>query len=353
MKSTMLRSSSTTSTRWLRAGAGAGAVSAIFSPNITAIFAESHRRARFSARSKPLGWASMQPAESPPPPGVKRRRSWLLPSLVGGYLALVTLFMVFVLHLSVSPERLLLLMLIAALVLGRARLFLADWVPFLVLFLSYEYLRGLGGQFGMPVHDVTSLERAISFGQVPSLALQHGFYHAGQVSWYDIAATMFYFLHFAFPLGLGYLFWIVDRPTFLRFSRTLIGMSFAAFVFYLLLPVAPPWKAVAGVVKIIDHTLPSFTDLPGVPVPVTVYHWLTPNQDAAMPSLHAAFPLLGAMFAFRRWGARAWPTFLYTGLVWLSIVYLGEHYVVDIIGGLIFTLAAYFAEDLLTRWWAR
>src|SRR5947207_12619460 len=87
--------------------------------------------------------------------------------------------MVFVLHLSVSPERLLILMLIAALVLGRAKLFLADWIPFLVLFLSYEYLRGLGGQVGMPIHDVTSLERWISFGQVPSLTLQQAVYHAG------------------------------------------------------------------------------------------------------------------------------------------------------------------------------
>ncbi|TMF23031.1 MAG: hypothetical protein E6I31_05985 [Chloroflexi bacterium] len=69
---------------------------------------------------------------------------------MGGYLAVVTLFLVFVLHLSVSPERLLILMLIAALVLGRAKLFLADWIPFLILFLSYEYLRGLGGQVGMP-----------------------------------------------------------------------------------------------------------------------------------------------------------------------------------------------------------
>src|SRR2546423_2310944 len=243
-------------------------------------------------------------------------------------------------------------MLIAALVLGRAKLFLADWIPFLILFLSYEYLRGLGGQVGMPVHDVTALERLISFGLVPSLALQQAFYHAGQVSWYDIAATMFYFLHFAFPLGLGYLFWIVNRRTFLRFSRTLIAMSFAAFVFYLLLPVAPPWKAVAGVVKIIDHTLPSFTDLPGVPVPATVYHWLTPNQDAAMPSLHAAFPFLGTLFAWRLWGFRAWSTVIYTASIWLSIVYIGEHYVVDIIGGGIFVLVAYFGEDLLTSWWA-
>src|SRR5439155_13688900 len=99
-------------------------------------------------------------------------------------------------------------------------------------------------KFVMPIHDVTGLERWISFGQVASLVLQQAFYHAGHVSWYDIAATMFYFLHFAFPLGLGYLLWIVDRRTFLRFSRALIAMSFAAFVLYLLLPVAPPWKAV-------------------------------------------------------------------------------------------------------------
>src|SRR5579864_7629091 len=101
-----------------------------------------------------------------------------MPAMVGAYLVVVTLIMVFVLHLSVSPERLLLLMLIAALILGRARLFLADWIPFLVLFLSYEYLRGLGGKFGMPIHDVTPLERWISFGNVPSLALQQAFYHA-------------------------------------------------------------------------------------------------------------------------------------------------------------------------------
>ena len=270
--------------------------------------------------------------------------------MVGGYLAVVTLFMVFVLHLSVSPERLLLLMLIAALILGRARLFLTDWIPFLVLFLSYEYLRGLGGKVGLPIHDVTPLERAIAFGHVPSLALQQAFYHAGQVAWYDIAATMFYFLHFAFPLILGYLFWIIDRRTFLRFSRALIGMAFAAFVFYLLLPVAPPWKVVPGVAKIIDHTLPSFTDLPGIGVPATLYHWLTPNQYAAMPSLHAAFPLLGALFALRLWGRRAWPTLLYTALVWISIVYLGEHYVVDIIGGIIFAFAAFFGEDLVRQW---
>src|SRR5207245_6059364 len=217
---------------------------------------------------------------------------------------------------------------------------------------------GLGGKLGMPIHGVTSLERLISFGQVPTLVLQQAFYHPGHfhpghVSWYDIAATMFYFLHFAFPLGLGYLFWVVDRRTFLRFSRALIAMSFAAFLFYLLLPVAPPWKVLPSVVKIIDHTLPTFTDIPGIPVPATVYHCLTPNQYAAMPSLHAAYPLLGTLFALRLWGRRAWPALVYTACVWLSIVYLGEHYVVDIVGGVIFVLAVFLGEDWFTRFWAQ
>ena len=76
------------------------------------------------------------------------------------------------------------------------------------------------------------------------------------------------------------------------------------------------------------------------------------NAYAAMPSLHAAFPLLGALFALRLWGRRAWPTLLYTAGVWLSIVYLGEHYIVDIIGGVIFAIAAFLAEDVLSQWWA-
>ena len=106
-----------------------------------------------------------------------------------------------------------------------------------------------------------------------------------------------------------------------------------------------------GVVKIIDHTLPSFTDLPGVSTPATIYHFFYANKYAAMPSIHAAYPFLGALFAARTFGWRALPLFAYTCCVWFSVVYLGEHYVVDVIGGIILAAAAYFGEDGLTRWW--
>src|SRR5256885_9387375 len=77
------------------------------------------------------------------------------------------------------------------------------------------------------------------------------------------------------------------------------------------------------------------------------------SQSAAMPSLHAAYPFLGALFALRLWGRRAWPALAYTAGVWLSIVYLGEHYIVDIIGGAVFALAAFFGEEWFTQGWRR
>ena len=71
-----------------------------------------------------------------------------------------------------------------------------------------------------------------------------------------------------------------------------------------------------------------------------------------MPSMHAAYPLLAALYAFRLFRWRALPLFAYTGCVWLSIVYLGEHYVVDIMGGVVFVAAAYLGDEALARWWA-
>ncbi len=216
------------------------------------------RPAAISAPASP----ARRPADRLPP--------FLIPVLVGISLSAVTLFMVFVLHLSVSPERFVVLMLIAALAVGRGRLFLTDWIPFLVLFLSYECLRGISPRAGMAVHyvDVIQLERSVAFGQVPTLLLQRAFYHPAVVSWYDVGATTLYFLHFAFLLAVGYFFWMEARGSFRRYSRALLAMSFAAFFFYLLVPAAPPWLAAQNgvlppVVKIIDHTLPSFTDIPG------------------------------------------------------------------------------------------
>ena len=57
---------------------------------------------------------------------------------------------------------------------------------------------------------------------------------------------------------------------------------------------------------------------------------------AAFPSLHAAYPLLAALalWPVARRGALA--AFAWSGAVWFSVVYLGQHYVTDVLGGIVF-----------------
>jgi membrane-associated phospholipid phosphatase len=147
-------------------------------------------------------------------------------------------------------------------------------------------------------------------------------------------------------LSLGYVLWLKDRAVFRRFAAALLTMSFASFIFFLLIPVAPPWLAsiqgyLPHVEKIIDHTLPSNT--------TWFYQHLNPNKVAAFPSLHQAFPVLGLFYAARLFGARAWPLLtplaLWCLLVCFSIVYLGEHYVIDAVGGAAVALGAFVAVE--------
>jgi membrane-associated phospholipid phosphatase len=259
------------------------------------------------------------------------------------YVVAITAFLIWR-GISVSPDYYVIVLLLGAIALGRWKAFVVDWLPFVALFLGYEILRGLAGSSGIAVHytDPIDFDDFVGFGRLPTLWLQQAFYRPGVVSALDVAATIFYFLHFAYPLALGFVFWIKDRYLFRRFAAALLAMSFTAFVFYLLVPVAPPWLAsqhgyLPHVEKIISHTLPSSTDW--------FYQHLNPNQVAAMPSLHAAFPVLGLFYALKLWGRRAWPLALWCLAVIFSIVYLGEHYLADALAGIAFAAAAYLVVE--------
>jgi hypothetical protein len=71
---------------------------------------------------------------------------------------------------------------------------------------------------------------------------------------------------------------------------------------------------------------------------------------AAFPSLHAAYPFLAFLFARRAFGRAGWLMAAYTACVWFAIVYLGEHWVVDIVGGVAYAMAAYVAVLHGPRW---
>jgi membrane-associated phospholipid phosphatase len=81
-----------------------------------------------------------------------------------------------------------------------------------------------------------------------------------------------------------------------------------------------------------------------------IYHSFNPNRFAAFPSLHAAFPALAAVYAWRRYRALSVGLIVWSTCVLLSIVYLGEHYVVDALAGYVYVAAATLLIEGFTRW---
>ena len=261
--------------------------------------------------------------------------------------------------ISIEPEWVVLALLVIAIALGRALVFIADWGPFLLLFFAYEAMRGFAAKTGFAPHDLSGLERAVFGGNLPTLVLQHAFYHVERVSPQDVIAMFFYFMHFPLPILVGFVFWLRSREHYHRFIAALLLMAFIAFVTYLFWPSAPPWYqfheghvASSEVVhKILNETVDKFWGANYIVSPL--YTHLNPNQFAAFPSLHAAFPAVAAVYAWNRY--RAISIFLigWTAAVLLSIVYLGEHYVVDALDGFLYVAVATLLVEGFVRLRAR
>jgi hypothetical protein len=285
-------------------------------------------------------------------PGKKRERrlptrSRLILAGSAAYLALIFGVMLWR-GISIEPEWVVLALLLIAIALGRGRSFVVDWLPFLVLFLGYEAMRGFAAKTGFAPHDLSGLERFVFGGTIPTLVLQHAFYRPGVVSWQDLVAMFFYFMHFPLPIVVGFYFWINSREHFRRFVAALLLMSFLAFITYLFFPSAPPWYQFPNqVVKINNQTVQVLWQ--GKYFVSEIYNSFNPNKFAAFPSLHAAFPALAAAYAWSRYRALSIGLIAWSAAVLLSIVYLGEHYVVDAIDGFIYVAVAMAMVEFVAR----
>lgn len=291
-----------------------------------------------------------------------RNERWLVWG-VGAYSILVVALM-YAGGLSITPDVLLVAFLLLAVLLGRTRLFLRDWLPFVAIFLAYELMRGIADDAGFPVHitDVIAAERLISFGHLPTQLLQDWLAPAQGVGPAAIFATVLYMLHFALPIVAGLLLWLWRRPQYYDYVAAFILLSFAGFVTYLLLPVAPPWWAAGlGVLNgpdgepVIRYLKPEafgvIAQALGYPdgelLSSYVFYGVNPNGVAAFPSLHAGYPFLAFLVLRRAFGPIGWLALGYAVLVWWAIVFTGDHYLIDVLGGVAYAAAAYFATRRL------
>jgi membrane-associated phospholipid phosphatase len=226
---------------------------------------------------------------------------------------------------------------------------LLDWLPFTAVLVVYDVSRGIADGLGMPLHvsDVAAADRDLFGGTVPTVYLQQHFLDPGSPHWYDALATLIYTSHFIATPVVAAVLWLRSREAWKGFATRVVVLSLAGLVTYVLFPAAPPWYAAReGVIE------------PVIRASSRGWLWLhvnhagnllsegqaASNPVAAMPSLHTAFATLIALYVASRLHSRwRYLIVLYPLAMGLSLVYLGEHYVVDLAAGVLYALAVHFA----------
>lgn len=235
---------------------------------------------------------------------------------------------------------------------GFARGVIFDWLPFYLILVGYDLLRGYVGNnplFQPHFLPQIDADKFLFDGAVPTIWLQDRLYEAGHLPWYDVFAWAVYLTHyFMIFIAAAYL-WRVSRRRFLEFRAMVLTLSIAAFVTYALVPAAPPWMANDnGLIPPVARVTGSvWTELGVYPAAAiwdkgnSLY-----NPVAALPSLHAAFPMLLCLFFWRNGTlARVLGVGYVLAMGW-TLVYGAEHYVFDVLLGWVYAAFVYCA----VRW---
>jgi len=184
-----------------------------------------------------------------------------------------------------------------------------------------------------------AIDRVLGLGVTPTQRLQHTFASPGSINRFESVLAWCHWMWFGVPHA-SVLYVLARNPE--RFPSAAARM-YAVFdigaVFYWAIPTAPPWWAgehgrmedrqAARVRRMmIEYGEEFWGDRWEA-----LYDVLGGNPLAAMPSLHFATSLMAAHLLSEVGpvaGAVGWS---YAGLLGLALVYLGEHYAIDLIAG--------------------
>ena len=178
------------------------------------------------------------------------------------------------------------------------------------------------------------VDRAIGLGTAPTIRLQRALGRPRHVRAHDKFLSGIHWAWFFIPHGSIAYILLFHRPQFERSAAQMAAVFDIGLLGYWLVPTAPPWWAGSNghmphVRRIMVETGKQVWGRRWEPL----YDSLGTNPFAAMPSLHFATSVMAAHVLAdtgRTAGALGWA---YAGTLGFALVYLGEHYVTDLIAG--------------------
>ena len=194
-------------------------------------------------------------------------------------------------------------------------------------------------------------DRVLGLGELPERAPAAGLQRPGRVTALDRFLSVVHWAWFMEPHLALLIVQARDPGRFARAARQMAATYDLGCAIYFALPTAPPWWAAEqgyieppvehvstevaaeeAAARAPDHGRRRRAGLAGAPGSRCTTRFNS-NPWAAMPSLHFATSLMAAIHlseAGRLAGAAGWA---YAGTLGFALVYLGEHYVTDLIAG--------------------
>ena len=183
-------------------------------------------------------------------------------------------------------------------------------------------------------------DRALGLGTTPTLRLQRALATPGSFQAWEKVLVWSHWLWFFFPHGtVAYL--LLRRPEHFARGATQIYATFdLGLIGYWAIPTAPPWYAAAeglmadGRTPELRRMMVEYGEHFWKSGWAPMYGFLGGNPLAAMPSLHFATSVTAAHVLTDSGAAAAPLAWAYTATPGTALVYLGEHYIVDLAAGL-------------------
>jgi PAP2 superfamily protein len=261
------------------------------------------------------------------------------------------------LNIRLGAEYLTLTVSFAGVVISRAgRQFFRDWWLYLLGLFMWRLSSSVAAASPFPVrlNELIEVDRVLGLGHEPVVLVHQAFINSTRLEPFDWIAGIAYNLHLPETYITAYFLWRLSRPVYWQFASAVLILLVLGFITFIVFPTMPPWMAsswyhrVPGIVNRFGLVMRAHPrPLIGEPI---FYIWkLRGDAVAAVPSEHAAFPMLEFLALREIFPRGAFLLVPWVLFVFFVVVYLGMHWTVDVLLGWMYALVIF----VFVRWYAR
>lgn len=225
------------------------------------------------------------------------------------------------------------------------------WFCYVAGIFFYTLLRAYADETAIPIQTsyVIDFDHFAFAGHDPTTLLQERLFSPDHIGWLDVLAVQVHWSFFIAPHLMAVAVFIWRRDLFPRYVVLVVGIMYVGLALFFLVPTTPPWLAArAGQLNEAYRVM----DFVGGRVHGGAYQAVAgplaePNSVAAMPSIHMAVTF--AMYLWARdngYQRIAIGLGAYSLVMGVALVYLAEHYVLDLAAGVV---CAFVVHELTRR----